>query len=53
MRRVVLFCLFTCIPAWSQTSTGSIRGTITDPTDASVGVCNLSVGIELVTGIIE
>ncbi len=26
---------------------------ISDPTDASVGVCNLNVGIELVTGIIE
>jgi hypothetical protein len=26
---------------------------IVDPTDASVGVCNLSVGVELVTGIVE
>lgn len=26
---------------------------ISDPTDASVGVCNLNVGIELITGIIE
>jgi hypothetical protein len=26
---------------------------ISDPTDASVGVCDLSVGIELVTGIIQ
>ena len=26
---------------------------IVDPTDASVGVCNLSVGVELVTGIVQ
>jgi hypothetical protein len=36
MRRVLLSVLFTCIAGWSQTSTGSIRGTIADPTNAVV-----------------
>ena len=36
MRRIFCGVLFTCIAAWSQTSTGSIRGTITDPSNAAV-----------------
>ena len=36
MRRAVLLVLLACIAAWSQTSTGSIRGTITDPSNAAV-----------------
>src|SRR6476646_574882 len=36
MQKTILSLLFTCLVAWSQTSTGSIRGTITDPTNAPV-----------------
>ena len=36
MRRVLFLVLFTCIVAWCQTSTGSIRGTVTDATNAAV-----------------
>src|SRR5215472_11351620 len=36
MRTVASFVLVSCIASWSQTSTGSIRGTITDPTNAAV-----------------
>jgi hypothetical protein len=35
--RKLQFCVFlSCLAAWSQTFTGSIRGTITDPTAAAV-----------------
>ena len=36
MQKGILSVLFTCLAAWAQTSTGSIRGTITDPTNAAV-----------------
>src|ERR1019366_1949968 len=36
MRKLLCCTLFSCIVAWSQTATGSIRGTITDPTKAPV-----------------
>src|SRR5579872_4697924 len=36
MRTALLFLLLSSVTAWSQTSTGSIRGTITDPTNAAV-----------------
>ncbi len=36
MRRVLLLVLLSSFAAWSQTSTGSIRGTVTDPTNAAV-----------------
>lgn len=34
-------------------TTTQVNIQIVDPTDASVGVCNLSVGVELITGIVE
>jgi hypothetical protein len=36
MRRILLGVALCCAIAWSQTSTGSIRGTITDSTNAAV-----------------
>ena len=36
MRKLLCCALFSCAVAWSQTATGSIRGTITDPTKAPV-----------------
>lgn len=36
MRRILLLVLLSSITAWSQTSTGSIRGTVTDPSNAAV-----------------
>lgn len=36
MRRVLLPVLVSVIAAWSQTPTGSIRGTVTDPSSAAV-----------------
>ena len=36
MRKILLGMALCCAIAWSQTSTGSIRGTITDSTNAAV-----------------
>ncbi|MBZ5623672.1 MAG: carboxypeptidase-like regulatory domain-containing protein, partial [Acidobacteriia bacterium] len=36
MKKLLCCVLFSCIAAWSQTATGSIRGTVTDPTKAAV-----------------
>lgn len=36
MRRVILLVLLSAAAAWSQTATGSIRGTLTDPSGAAV-----------------
>src|SRR5579871_4949173 len=36
MRRALLLFLLVCTAGWSQTSSGSIRGTITDPSSAAV-----------------
>ena len=36
MRKLQVCVIFSCLAAWSQTFTGSIRGTITDPTQAAV-----------------
>src|SRR5215813_3743423 len=36
MQKVTLFLLLSCVAGWSQTSTGSIRGTISDPAGAAV-----------------
>jgi Carboxypeptidase regulatory-like domain len=36
MQKATLLLLLFCIVGWSQTSTGSIRGTITDPAGAAV-----------------
>lgn len=36
MKKLLFVVLAASIAAWSQTSTGSIRGTVTDPTSAAV-----------------